>query len=130
VRNKLALKLKNCEAKCKAIIRELENLKLILPDTESADKLIDKTQLANKKRQIERLMGVSNLKENLGDYYNYAIKNVTQSLKENEAILRNSIADLKSNRKDEIYKNVENIKKATMIVIQCSQLVDNSEESF
>jgi hypothetical protein len=115
------------EARCKRIIRDLENLRLTLSEDVEGKANIDKDELKSKKRQIELLMKVENLEESLADDYAYAKASIARKLRENVDILKSCIAALKSDKDNEIYKNLDNIKKATMVVLQCSQIVDESE---
>jgi hypothetical protein len=67
------------------------------------------------------------LGENLAEDYKYAIENIRRRLIENVEILKNCIDALKSDRSDEINKNLDNIKKAAHMVLQCSQIVDRTD---
>jgi sugar-specific transcriptional regulator TrmB len=66
----------------------------------------------------------------LKEDYEYAKENISRKLKDNVEILKSCILALKTNKNDEIYKNLENIKKATAVVVQCSKIVDDSENSL
>jgi hypothetical protein len=67
------------------------------------------------------------LGENLAEDYKYAKEYIGRRLRENVEILKNCIEALKSNRSDEINKNLDNIKKAAHMVLQCSQIVDQTD---
>ena len=73
------------------------------------------------------LMKIENLQENLAEDYKYAKESIGRRLRENVEILKNCISALKSDKSDEINKNLDNIKKATNIVLQCSQIVDEND---
>jgi hypothetical protein len=70
------------------------------------------------------LMKIENLQENLADDYKYAKESLGRKLRENEEILKNCIIALNNDKSDEINRNLDNIKKAINIVLQCSQIVD------
>jgi hypothetical protein len=70
------------------------------------------------------LMKIENLQENLADDYRYAKESLGRKLRENEEILKNCIIALKSDKSDEINRNLDNTKKAINMVLQCSQIVD------
>jgi hypothetical protein len=127
IRNRLEKELRNVEGKCKRIIRDLEGLKLTLNDDVAGNANIDKDELRSKKRQIELLMKIENIEEGLTDDYRFAMESIGRKLRENVDILNNCITALKSDKNEEIYKSLDNIKKATNVVLQCSQIVGESE---
>jgi tRNA threonylcarbamoyladenosine modification (KEOPS) complex Cgi121 subunit len=53
---------------------------------------------------------------------------MARRLKENVEILNNCINALRSNNNAEIDRNVDIIKKASEIVLKCSQIVDHAED--
>jgi hypothetical protein len=70
------------------------------------------------------LMKIDNIEDNLAEYYKYVKESIGRKLRENEEILKNGIIALKSDKSEEINRNLDNIKKAINIVLQCSQIVD------
>ena len=102
-------------------------MRLTLNDNAVGNNSIDKEELKNKKRQIEMLIKIENLEENLAEDYKFAKESIGRRLRENVEILRSCIAALKSDKSDEINKNLDNIKKATNMVLQCSQIVDQGD---
>jgi hypothetical protein len=127
IKKKLAKELKNIESKCKSIIRGLDHLRLTLEDDTQGNVTIQKEELKNKKRQIEMLMKIENIEENLADDYKFAKESIGRKLRENEETLKNAVLALKSDRSDEINRNLDNIKKAINMVLQCSQIVDQGD---
>lgn len=105
----------------------MEGLKLTLNDDVVGNANIDKDELRSKKRQIELLMKIENLEEGLTDDYRFAMESIARKLRENVDILNSCITALKNDKNEEIYKNLDNIKKATNVVLQCSQIVGESE---
>jgi hypothetical protein len=69
-------------------------------------------------------MKIDNIGSSLDSEYKEVTKSISMRLDENVEILRDCIDDLKNNKKEEFFKSLENIKKATIAVIQCSQIVD------
>lgn len=74
-------------------------------------------------------MGISNVKEILEKDFIYAKENIARKLKENVEILNECINGLRSGKSEEIDRNINRIKRACDIVIKCSQLVDNADNS-
>lgn len=85
--------------------------------------------LASKKTEIELLMTISNVGEGLKQDYEYTKDNIGRRLAENVEILNNCISALKGNKTNEIERDVILIKKAADIVLKCSQIVDQAENS-
>ena len=69
------------------------------------------------------------VKESLERDFRYAKENIARKLKENVEILNECINGLKADKKEEIERTIIKIKRATEIVIRCSQLVDNPEST-
>jgi hypothetical protein len=69
-------------------------------------------------------MRIDNLGEVLKEEYDFAKKTVTRKLKENVEVLKSYIGDLKSKKNEEILKNLDKIKKASLVVLQCSKIVE------
>lgn len=112
-------------------IRELDSIDLSISSDEKkpmADNSYLKN-LASKKTEIELLMTISNVGEVLKQDYEYTKENIGRRLTENVEILNNCISNLKGNKTSEIERDVTLIKKAADIVLKCSQIVDQGENS-
>jgi hypothetical protein len=69
---------------------------------------------------------LSALKDDLDE----TLSTIYEKQKENVEVLNSYIEALRNNKAEEIYKNINAIKKAVLTVLQCSKIVGDSHGSL
>jgi hypothetical protein len=75
-------------------------------------------------------MRIDCLADSLKEDYDFAKETVARKLKENVDVLKTYIVDLKNKKNEEILRNLNKFKKASMVVLQCSKIVEGAENSL